>query len=489
MKKKCLISAFSVIMAVCLLFIGTGAMSSALAAPATTKTQSLEDKRANIEKKLAETDKKLKQLGEESKETEEYIKVLDEKLQYLKEQFDLAKSEAEGVEKKVNSLEDRISKNSNEIVEIKAEISALENDVTRLNDEFATTYEMYCKRIRALYISGNKTSSLGFLLESDGLQNLLTRYEMICAVSKQDGELLESVKEQTQKIISVKNKLDEKKSSLTSARAQLKDDKASLESEKANLLKKQEDMDKQREAIEEQQLEANQLLKELNDKTQHYGEYRDITKEELEEIDAAIEEADKKYPVTTTTTTTKKTTAKKTTATTKKTTAKTTTKNNNSTTNKSTTTTKKTTTTTKKTTTESKYIKLTYPCPAYTKITCGFGAYAGHTGCDFSTQKHENQKIVASEAGTVILVKNLNYSYGHYIVIRHDKTTSSGKTVYTLYAHNNDIIVSEGQHVSKGKQIAYSGSTGNSTGPHCHFEVRVGGSSQSYAVNPVYYLP
>ncbi|MGN0529008.1 MAG: murein hydrolase activator EnvC family protein [Eubacterium sp.] len=485
MKKKYLISVFSVLMAVCLVFTCTGAMSSAFAAPATTKAQSLEDKRADIEKKLAETDKKLKELGEESKETEEYIKVLDEKLQYLKEQFDLAKSEAESVEKKVNSLEDRISKNSDEIAEIKVEISALEDDVTRLNDEFATTYEMYCKRIRALYISGNRTSSLGFLLESDGLQNLLTRYEMICAVSKQDGELLESVKEQTQKIVSVKNELDEKKDSLTSAQTQLENDKTTLESEKTDLLKKQEDMDKQREVIEEQQLEANQLLKELNDKTQHYGEYRDITKEELEEIDAAIEEADKKYPVTTTTTTT----TKKTTTTTKKTTAKTTTKNNNSTTNKSTTTTKKTTTTTKKTTTESKYISLTYPCPAYTTITCGFGAYAGHTGCDFSTQKHENQKIVASEAGTVILVKNLNYSYGHYIVIRHDKTTSSGKTVYTLYAHNNDIIVSEGQHVSKGKQIAYSGSTGNSTGPHCHFEVRVGGSSQSYAVNPVYYLP
>jgi murein DD-endopeptidase MepM/ murein hydrolase activator NlpD len=132
---------------------------------------------------------------------------------------------------------------------------------------------------------------------------------------------------------------------------------------------------------------------------------------------------------------------------------------------------------------------LTYPCPKYTTITCGFGAYSGHTGCDFSTQGNENQKIVAAEDGTVILVKLLERSYGHYIVIRHDKTTSSGKTVYTLYAHNNDILVSEGDHVTKGQQIAKSGSTGNSTGPHCHFEVRVGGSSQSYAVNPKNYLP
>ena len=97
--------------------------------------------------------------------------------------------------------------------------------------------------------------------------------------------------------------------------------------------------------------------------------------------------------------------------------------------------------------------------------------------------------FTAAESGTVILVKLLERSYGHYIVIRHDKTTKDGKIAYTLYAHNNDIIVSEGQHVSKGQQIAYSGTTGNSTGPHCHFELRIGGSSQSHAVNPARYLP
>ena len=71
----------------------------------------------------------------------------------------------------------------------------------------------------------------------------------------------------------------------------------------------------------------------------------------------------------------------------------------------------------------------------------------------------------------------------------HDKTTSNGKVVYTLYAHNNSRLVSAGEYVRKGQQIAKSGSTGNSSGPHCHFEVRVGGPSQSYAVDPEIYLP
>jgi len=61
-----------------------------------------------------------------------------------------------------------------------------------------------------------------------------------------------------------------------------------------------------------------------------------------------------------------------------------------------------------------------------------------------------------------------------------------GNGLSTLYAHNSRLVVSVGQAVSKGDIIAYSGSTGNSTGPHCHFEVRLGNSAQR--VNPLNYL-
>ena len=217
--------------------------------------------------------------------------------------------------------------------------------------------------------------------------------------------------------------------------------------------------------IEAQQDEQNKILQELHDKTKKYGEFRDTTREELDAIDADIAAADRMYNTPETTT---KPAAESTTAGSAKPTA------------------------TQPATTqqdESGYINLTYPCPQYTAITCAFGAYDGHTGCDFSTWGNVNCKIVAAESGTVILVKILEYSYGHYVVIRHDKTTASGKPVYTLYAHNNGIIVSPGQYVKKGQQIAYSGTTGNSTGPHCHFEVRIGGADQYCAQNPANYLP
>lgn len=152
----------------------------------------------------------------------------------------------------------------------------------------------------------------------------------------------------------------------------------------------------------------------------------------MEQIDAAIADAEKKYD---TPTTTKK---------------ETTTKNNSGGT------TAPTATATKNNQNEGKYISLTYPVPSQTRITCGFHGYTGHSGADFSCPT--GSKVVAAESGTVIISADLyddngNYrSYGRYIVIKHDKTTSSGAAVYTLYAHNSERLVSAGQHVEKGSK-------------------------------------
>ena len=80
-------------------------------------------------------------------------------------------------------------------------------------------------------------------------------------------------------------------------------------------------------------------------------------------------------------------------------------------------------------------------------------------------------------------VKRLNYSYGHYVMIYHG-TDKKGRSVVTLYAHNSKVLVSAGDSVKRGQVIALSGNTGNSTGPHLHFEVRLDGKQ----VNPTHYL-
>lgn len=122
--------------------------------------------------------------------------------------------------------------------------------------------------------------------------------------------------------------------------------------------------------------------------------------------------------------------------------------------------------------------KLDYPT-SYRTISAGYPNYSSgkyHGGIDFPCPT--GTKVCAAADGKVIAAKELNYSYGHYIIIDH------GNGLTTLYAHNSKLLVGVGDYVTKGQAIAYSGSTGNSTGPHCHFEVRVNG----VRVNPENYL-
>lgn len=93
-----------------------------------------------------------------------------------------------------------------------------------------------------------------------------------------------------------------------------------------------------------------------------------------------------------------------------------------------------------------------------------------HTGYDIPASY--GAAVVAAEAGTVIYAGWMN-GYGNTIMIDH------GGGLVTLYGHNSSLTVSKGDTVSRGQQVAKIGSTGNSTGNHCHFEVRVNGSHTS----------
>ena len=87
--------------------------------------------------------------------------------------------------------------------------------------------------------------------------------------------------------------------------------------------------------------------------------------------------------------------------------------------------------------------------------------------------------ICATKDGTVSTSVYGTGSYGYYIILDH------GDGIQTLYAHCSELLVSVGDVVTKGQVIAKVGSTGNSTGPHVHFEVRINGER----VDPLPYLP
>lgn len=124
-----------------------------------------------------------------------------------------------------------------------------------------------------------------------------------------------------------------------------------------------------------------------------------------------------------------------------------------------------------------------WPIPGYTTITSEYGmrvhpitgAYKLHTGTDIGAPMGAD--FVAAAKG-VVTKAAMTPAYGNMVIIDH------GGGVQTLYAHGSQILVQVGQEVEAGTPVLKVGSTGYSTGPHAHFEIRINGQT----VNPMEYL-
>ena len=127
--------------------------------------------------------------------------------------------------------------------------------------------------------------------------------------------------------------------------------------------------------------------------------------------------------------------------------------------------------------------ELLWPLPGHYRITSEYGGrihpitvvWSTHGGTDIAAPYGTN--ILSSNDGVVIYA-GYHYSYGNYIIVDH------GGGIATLYAHCSKLLASEGQAVTKGEPIAKVGSTGESTGNHLHYEVRLNGVRK----NPMEYL-
>ncbi len=125
--------------------------------------------------------------------------------------------------------------------------------------------------------------------------------------------------------------------------------------------------------------------------------------------------------------------------------------------------------------TSSDYI---WPLPGVYKISSNYGKRHGrhHDGIDIAAPT--GTPIVAVNHGEVIFSGNMR-GYGQVTILAH------GDQIFTVYAHASRLLVKKGQKVKKGQVIAKVGSTGRSTGPHLHFEVR----RNNQHLNPLSYIP
>ncbi len=418
----------------------------------------LEEQLQLLEESIETSDEMLEQLTEEAKVTELYIDTLDEKIGALNEQLTVLEEQITEYEEEADEIQKQIDETEEEAARLKKEIKVYEDKLKKLQKKFNAKYEAYCARMRAMYISGGDWSVLSALLTCKDLSGLMTRYEMIKAVSKNDGDLLQEIQEEIDEIEAEGSVLDQKRKELKKVKKELNTQKEELKEKQDVLESAEESIAVKKATLSEDRAESDRLYAELTSKNGMYSEY----KNEDSELAAAVEKeiSDLINGIITADEVTYAVTDKK----------------------------------GKKTTEKYVYtdvysnsdavLNMTYPVPGHYKVSCSFGKYSNgsaHTGTDFPCKK--GSKVVAAQSGQVIKVKRLDYSYGYYVMIYHG-TDSKGRSIVTLYAHNSSILVSTGQTVAKGDTIALSGSTGNSTGPHCHFELRINGK----AVNAINYL-
>ncbi len=417
----------------------------------------LEDQKSVLEADLAEAEQKIAALAADSKNTEEYINALDEKIGILNQQLTVLDEQVLDYEEDIKLLQTSIEENQKQADTLQAQVDSVQAELDDLNTKFMAKYDAYCLRMRAIYISGDYNLITALLTCSD-ISSFFTRYEMIRAVSKSDAQLMQEIQEQTEIILARESDLNEKKAALNEMNTALFAQQNELEYKQAALTAAQEDIAAKKITLAQDKAESDQLFARLTAETGMYTEYRnedqalsDAAQQQIEDLMNGIISPEDVSDFTTG--------------------------------NRDETPTVIFNDTDVYNNSDGVY-NMTYPVPGHYTVSAGFPNYSNgsyHGGIDFPCPT--GTKVVAAQKGVVAGVKRLDYSYGYYVLIYHG-TDSNGDKVFTLYAHNSELLVSPGDSVYKGQQIAKSGSTGNSTGSHCHFEIRAGGTR----INPKNYL-
>lgn len=420
--------------------------------------ETLESQRIELEESLAKNQEKLSKFEESAQETQEYIDLLDEEIGLINKNLEILNKEISVARKKVNGLNKDIKALKFKLDEAQQKYDESNELSLKLKEEYDRTYAAYCLRLRAMYISG-ADSIIVALLTSKDIGQFLDRYEMIKAITKSDTQLLKQVQAKIVEIKDINKELEKELKQLESSKTELDAKQTQLVGEQNIIQSKQSEVASKKISLAEKRARSDSLLAKYTQKTQMYSEFKyedeqmiGLVNKEIDDLISGLKDP------------TEVTTAS----------ANSVTKKDQSDTD----------------TDSQLYYRsdgvynMRYPAPGHYRVSQGYGHYSNgnpHPAIDFPYPV--GSKVVAAQKGIVVKVKRLNYSYGYYIMIYHG-TDKNGKKVLTLYAHNSSILVNVGQTVKKGQQIAKGGSTGNSTGPHCHFEIIAGGKR----INPTTYL-
>lgn len=373
---------------------------------------------------LDQLEEQLKDLEEQEKEIKNELASANSDLSASKKRKELLESQIENATAQIELLSQQIAATEAEMAVKEEEIATAELAIDAMEGSIAYTHEKLGERLRAIAKTGN-LSAVQRLLNTDNYEEYLLKSKVAECIAKRDQEIMDKLEEALEEIRVAKSELEEQ-------RQEIADKQTELERLKASSDAKKRELDTLCAAVQSE-------IKKLQSTVAGYKEELEDVQKKMEEADAAIEEI------------------------------------------------------IRQTQSQGRYEQdmMYWPIPTVRNISSYWGERWGkmHRGIDIANGPVPvyGQNIYAAADGVVIAVNytstwgtGWSYGYGYCVLIDHG-LDSKGRKITTMYAHCSKMYAREGDVVKGGKTIiGQAGRTGNVTGPHLHFEVRVDGER----VNP-----
>jgi|CZCB01.1.fsa_nt_gi murein DD-endopeptidase MepM/ murein hydrolase activator NlpD len=379
-----------------------------------------------LQKKIDAANEQLKKIAGDKAQEQKYINELNAQIEALQKQINAYNSSIDIIDSQIKSLDNQIIETKSKISKKEAEKQKLEEEVAALEGEIDDTYLKLKERLRAIYMNGT-TSDWEILLSGKDLSMYFLRTELTEGIAKHDNQLIAGLKERISALQSKKEQIKKEIDEINEEQQKLKQHQDTLDEKKDALNTQKKKVSSSKSTINTKLEESTKLLRTLNKESETYKKLVKKYEQDKAEFEAEINRI----------------------------------LNNES-------------------SSGSGSIvgggKMIWPVPysnCYITSPYGYrndpftGKWTGHGGVDISIRGGAYGKnIVAVLDGTVVIA-TYHYSYGNYLAIDH------GNGLVTIYAHCSKLLVGKGDRVKQGQVIALIGSTGSSTGPHLHFEVRV----------------
>lgn len=401
---------------------------------------------------LDELKKERSQLEAEKKSINKSLEQKTNEIQTNQNRQQKIISQLEQLGAEINETNHKIAVVELDIEIANEEISILEDEIAELKEKIEQRNELLRERARAIQSSGT-VSYLDVLLGANSFVDFIDRFSAVSTLMDADRQIMREQKEDQEKLEVQKLELVKKKEDLEANKAKLKSLMASLNQQKKEKKKLVAELEKEEAKLRS---EKTELKAEYDDKVELSKELEEkFLKEQRRLAEVARQKALEAAA------------AKKK-------------KQNSSSSNSA---------------VSSGNLPVVsagnWTRPAAGRFTSGFGrrdigpiGSKNHLGIDIANSI--GTPVVAAADGVVSYVGSMN-GYGNVVMVTH---SIEGQLFTTTYAHLSGFNTSVGASVSKGQQIARLGNSGNSTGPHLHFEIHVGewNGSRSNAVNPLNYI-